>query len=146
MSLLYLELGNKFHVSCPDYMLTKLQRLQNRGLKLTMPRTSRFTNVDIHVEASMFPCKYRRLLALQLMFSQVSSSINILYNTRRYDGPFLIAPKPNSVKFKRIVFFLGPTKCNYLPPHIKNVKDNGQFKNTLLRITTLTCFEIIGLC
>ena len=97
-----------------------------------MSRNTQFSNVDIHVETNLLPCKYRRLLTLQkLMFNQVTSATNIdtrNLNTRQHDSPLLVVAKPNSVKFKQSASFLGPTEWNSLPFLIRNIKDKDQFK------------------
>ena len=53
MILPTLEFGNIFCDSCPENIKSKLQRLQNRGLKIALKHTSRYPTFNLHYEANL---------------------------------------------------------------------------------------------
>ena len=65
MILPYLEYGNIFYGTCSEFNKYKLQVIQNNGLKIALNRNVLYNTVDLHIEATLFPCKYRRLIMLQ---------------------------------------------------------------------------------
>ena len=65
MILPYIEYGNIFNGTCNEAYQHKLQVIQNSGLKIALSRNILYRTVDLHIEAKLLPCKYRRLIMLQ---------------------------------------------------------------------------------
>ena len=42
----------------------KLQVIQNNALKIALNKNNLYSTVDLHIEAKILPCKYRRLMML----------------------------------------------------------------------------------
>ena len=107
MILPYIEYGNIFHGTCTELYQHKLQVIQNNGLKISLHRSRYFNTVDLHVEARLLPCKYRRLIMLQkITFFQVKDNlVNINRRdvcTRAQDATLLDVPRPKSELLKKI--------------------------------------------
>ena len=77
---------------------TKLQVIQNSRLKITLSRNILYRTVDLHIEAKLLPCKYRRLIMLQKTTFSGKRDIR----TRAHDAISLYVPLPKSELFKKI--------------------------------------------
>ena len=53
MILPVLEFGNIFCLHCPENIKEKLQRLQNKGLKIALKKETRYPTFNLHLEASL---------------------------------------------------------------------------------------------
>ena len=69
---IYIEYGNIFNGTYNEAYQHKLQVIQNSGLKIVLSRNILYRTVDLHIEAKLLPCIYRRLIMLQkTTFSEV---------------------------------------------------------------------------
>ena len=100
MILPYIEYGNIFHGTCSELYKHKLKVIQNNGLKISLHRSRYFNTVDLHVEARLLPCKYRRLMLQKITFFQVKDNlVNINRRdvcTMAHDATLLDVPRPKS--------------------------------------------------
>ena len=135
MILPYIEYGNIFHGTCTEFYKQKLQVIQNNGLKIALNRSRLYNTVDLHIEARLLPCKYRRLLMLQKnTFSQLNDNLppihinDIPVPTRAHDAIILYVPRPNSELFKKSNCYNGPVLWNTLPVYIRSLKEKNEFK------------------
>ena len=136
MTLPYLEYGNIFHNTCTDLLKNKLQIIQNNGLKIALNKPRRYSTTDLHIEAKLLPCSYRRNLMLQKStFYQIHQNIAIMdrktVNTRLHDAPLLLVPQPKSELFKKSNSYNGPRLWNELPTHIRSIQDKSEFKTKI---------------
>ena len=101
MILPYIEYGNIFHGTCTELYKNKLQVIQNNGLKIALGKGRFYNTVDLHIEARVLPCEYRRLLMLQqITFSQLIGNLASInprnIPTSAHDATLLNVRRPKS--------------------------------------------------
>lgn len=136
MPSLYIEYGNGFLLGSDLTNRNKLQRAQNRVLKIALNRNSRYSTDILHKEARLASWEVRARMALtRLMFKYKHHDEYIVTNdsgslTRLQSGPLfrLVTPKTN--KFRNSVAYLGRWEWNLLPSYIRciNAKFKKEFK------------------
>lgn len=112
MVLPFLEYGNIFLLNCTDSEKLKLQRTQNRGLKVVLKRDKFYCTKLLHKEAALAAWEVRaRLAGMRLMFKFKSLfPENLVDNvshgvkqgpriTRASSGPRFIMEQPKSSRF-----------------------------------------------
>ena len=67
MILPILEFGNIFSIHCPVATTNKLQRLQNKGIKIALRKDSRYPTTLLHVEANMSSFAKRAEIAQNIL-------------------------------------------------------------------------------
>ena len=138
MILPYIEYGNIFNGTCNEAYQHKLQVIQNIGLKIALSRNILYRTVDLHIEAKLLPCQYRRLIMLQkTTFSEVRENAALLdkrdIRTRAHDAISLYVPLPKSELFKKSNEYNKPVIWNSLPPNIRSINDPNQYKTEIKR-------------
>lgn len=136
MILPYFEYGNVFLLSCTEFDRNKLQRLQNRCLRVVFRRDNYSNVFELHMDAHLLPLKMRQIISLLKLMFQESKNISLLsltdVHTRIRNGPLFKVPKPNSERFKRSISYLGPTEWNKLPIKIRIIEDKCTFYSNIM--------------
>ena len=105
MILPYIEYGNIFNGTCNEIYKHKLQVIQNNALKIALNKNNLYSTVDLHIEAKILPCKYRRLMMLQkITFNELKENVALVdkKDIRAHDGILLYVPLPKTELFKKI--------------------------------------------
>lgn len=137
MVLPYIEYGNCFLLGSEVVSRKKLQKTQNRGLKLALGRNVRFSTNELHKEASLASWEVRSRIALtRLMFKYKSNVEHVDYNddnrlTRLQSGPFYKVETPRTEKFKNSVSYMGRVEWNSLPAYIRIMDSYPHFKRAV---------------
>ena len=138
MILPYFDYGDIIYGSANKDGLDKLQRLQNKGLKLCMGYDRRHNTDDLHREAKCPKLESRRSAHINnFMFNRIDRSDlvdNRPIRTRAHDAPLFRVDIPKNETFKRSVAYAGSTKWNALPTEMRNIKSTAVFKNTQKRV------------
>ena len=138
MILPYFDYGDIIYGSANKDGLDKLQRLQNKGLKLCMGYDRRHNTDDLHREAKCPKLESRRSAHVNnFMFNRIDRSDlvdNRPIRTRAHDAPLFRVDIPKNETFKRSVAYAGSTKWNALPTEMRNIKSTAVFKNTQKRV------------
>ena len=124
MILPYLDYADVIFHKANVTMLDKLQRLQNKCLKICAG-FNRFHNTDqLHKTLQTpFLIDRRKAHVLNFMYNR-KSKIELLNNreirTRAHDGPLFNVQIPRCEAFKRSVGYFGSVEWNDLPPEVRN--------------------------
>lgn len=125
-----------------DKDLTKLQRLQNRGLRICLRPPPRTPTINLHATSNLLLVKNKiKLNALKQMHRFIyrdgcpykKSLINIDYVARSLLGPLFINIRPRSSRFQKSLCGYGFCLWNRLPADLRKIADVGNFINEVKR-------------
>ena len=138
MILPYTEYGNIFSGTCNEIYKHKLQVIQKNALKIALNKNNLYSTVDLHIEAKILPCKYRRLMMLQkITFNELKENVALVdkkdIRTRAHDGILLYVPLPKTELFKKSNCYNKPVIWNNLPTQIRCITELGEFKSQIKR-------------
>ena len=138
MILPYLEYGNIFYGTCSEFNKYKLQVIQNNGLKIALNRNVLYNTVDLHIEAKLLPCKYRRLIMLQKnTFRELQGNLAKINRrdvcTRAHDATLIHVTRPKSELYKKSNCYNGAIIWNNLPVYIRSLREINEFKSEIRR-------------
>ena len=109
MVLPYIDYGDTFYFSCTKDLLNKLQRMQNRALKIIFRLNRRFPTKELHQTAGVLMLdKRREMHLLNLMYnrSKIDQYIDARsINTRAHRGTLMLIERPRLDKFRASVKF-----------------------------------------
>ena len=134
MILPYFDYADVIFSKALNKDIGKLQKLQNRCLKICMGKERRYSSDAAHKLANVPFLKDRREAhVLNFMYNR-KSKVHLLNNreirTRAHDAPLFEIPIPRCEAFKRSVRYFGATSWNGLPPDIRNKNSYLEFKYT----------------
>ena len=112
--------------------LEKLQRLQNKCLKLCLGVNQLHNTKEVHTNTKCSYLEPRREAHLCNFMYQRQNRIELLddreIRTRRHDAPLFKVDFPNKESLKRSVHYLGSTKWNDLPVKERLIDNHAIFK------------------
>ena len=124
MILPYFDYGDIIYNTASQELRDKLQRLQNRCLKICKRVNTRFNTKDLHSITNM-PMLHVRREARQIKHHHVDKR-NI--RTRAHDAPLFMVKVPRVEAYKRSIEYAGALQWNNLPPATRKIKDLDVFK------------------
>lgn len=132
----YMDYGDILIHDTNTALLNKLQRLQNRALKIVFKLPARTSTSDLHWKAKVPFLHYRRIAHIRnFMYKRTHSdtfqhlATNIRTNTRLMDAPACKVFKVNLNTFKRSVLHKGAREWNQLPIQERDAVSYDAFKN-----------------
>lgn len=132
MVLPYLEYANCFMVGCNLSDKNKLQRIQNRGLKIALARDRLASTAQIHADARISTLEARTKMALcRLIFKHKYNEEYIDMRgleTWLHDGPIFNMDTPKTDWFARSSSYTSRKLWNSLPSEIRLIDDYNHFK------------------
>ena len=134
MILPYFDYGDVVYNSANNEGLDKLQRLQNRCLKIFKRLNVRHNTKNLHNITNTSMLKDRRIAHLNnFMYGRLSRE-NTLdqrdIRTRAHDAPMFLVKVPKLEAYKRSVEYTGAIQWNNLPPDVRNIDNVANFKQT----------------
>lgn len=151
MILPIVDYSNFCLCTCTDKLRTKVQRLQNRALRICF-RAGRYDQINnLHSQAHLptldkrrdfdiLKLFHRKIYLLNLNFSNITvsgisgnNSSTPACRTRSMDSPMIHTDRPNSEKFRRSLLYSGSQLWNSLPPDLRNRADYNSFKSSVKR-------------
>ena len=112
--------------------ITKLQKLQNRALRICLDVHHYLPTVLLHQEAEVVNLKVRSSRNVKkYMFKQQSNEDLVVMpkiQTRRHKGTFFKTYKPNLEIFKKNPLYRGALIWNALDPEVRNIPTFKKFK------------------
>ena len=130
--------------------IDKLQRLQNRCLKICMGKDRRSGTDAVHKLANVpFLKDRRRAHVMNFMYGR-KSNVHLLnrreIRTRAHDAPLFNVIIPRCEAFKRSVGYSGAVGWNELPPNVRNLNTLVEFKNLQKKkmLNPLSRIQVIG--
>ena len=129
----YFDYGDIFYIKTHQRTIDKLQKLQNRAIRLCLGHHNRY-NVDLlHHESGVSTLVLRRICHLVNFVyprSRDPSYVRpIPRNLRNFDAPVLQEIIPNNVTFSRSIVYQGALHWNAFPAVEQNIPDYKYFKN-----------------
>lgn len=133
MVLPYFDYGDVLLVSTNITSLNKLQKLQNRGLRICLRCNERQPVHLLHTTTNVPMLINRRKTHLRnFMFKRLSNS-NYIDNreliTRYHDAPLFKIERPNCELYKQSIKYKGSIEWNNLDSNIRNIASYIAFKN-----------------
>ena len=132
-----LEYGLVFCQSVNKNLFDKMQKLQNRALRICLRKDRYTSNYQIHKDSKLLPLSERiELTTLRLMYERVinrcddvifpeENHLRILPRNRKV--AFIHQNRYVSKKYKKSIFFKGPRLWNEQPLYIKEINRKPMF-------------------
>lgn len=135
--LSFLEYGTIFFVGLPIYLKCKLQRFQNKVLRVCHKADRYTTNLALHLASKIAPLEARRKVKIcNYMFKQTRQTPEILtipvrHGNRSSLKRLVKVPLPRNDRFKKSISFIGPTLWNSLPTTLRMCNDYNSYRKLL---------------
>lgn len=131
MVLPYLEYANCFLVGCKVSEKAKLQRLQNKGLKIALGKDRLYSTEQLHNDAKISYWEIRTKIDLCRLIRKYKYSddyISRRLDTRLHDGPVFHIDAPKSEWYKTTTSYVCREVWNSLPSGIRLIDNHDMFK------------------
>ena len=143
----YFDYGDIFLININLKTIDKLQKLQNRALRVCLALDGRSNVNDLHNTCNINKLTHRRhahLLNFSYHRAQDPSYIKEgNRHLRRYDGPVMKEPVSNNKSFERSILFQSAKYWNALPTLERNIKTIKEFnKKQKCKLNELLPYEI----
>ena len=126
MILPILEYGSALYAGAANKHVSKLQTLQNSGLRAVFGLPRLTPTCILHTKAGIDKLELRREKATLLLAYDRSSNSHYLdprgINTRAHGAPTLVVPRCRTGQAQRAAGYRSSTAWNKLPPEIRNEK------------------------
>ena len=146
MILTYFDYVDVIYNSANKEGLDKLQRLQNKCLKICMGFNNRHGTKYLHTVAKMPMLEARRAAHVSNFMHHRLDKAHLRDNrdlpTRAHDAQMFRVDKPSIEAYKRSVAFAGSSRWNNLPTAIRNIRDITKFKQAQAEIMMATIAEL----
>lgn len=136
-----LAYGGILCLSANKSQLDKLQKVQNRVLRICFQCNRYTSNLSLHQKAKVLPlCLRRNLEIYKIMFakmsnSTVSSTAPLKRRITRYGSSRLpVFDTPRSTRFLNTVTYQGPALWAALPNWLKVISDAYKFNTEIKKI------------
>ena len=133
MILPYFDYGDVIYSTANQDGLDKLQRLQNRSLKICKGLNIRYSTNALHRLTKMPMLKVRRTAHISnFMHGRLKHDFlldNREVRTRAHDAPLFKVAVPRVETFKRAIGYAGSLQWNNLPADTRSIKDSKLFKD-----------------
>ena len=128
----YLDLGDIFYLGSHQKSTMKLQRLQNRALRVCIRAAPRTSTNALHVLAQVPLLEHRRLSHLRnYMYKRKENPdyvVNAQLPTRNFDAVMLKTIKANYALVERSIFCKGSWEWNSLDTNQRSIPTYNRFK------------------
>ena len=126
------DYGDIIYSGTNDKNLFRLQKLQNRGLRICINTQEYMSRVQLHQCCMVFPLKSRRKVNLRKYMFKQKTNLDIVVNrnirTRRHDAVIFETSIPNLELFKKSTIYRGIIEWNELPVIVRNINSFLEFK------------------
>lgn len=142
MVLPFVEYSNALMLGCPQFELQKIQRTQNKGLRIALRRDRTCRTSILHSDARLADWKSRAMIALnKLMFKYKSDpewieGLKDRPRTRQNEGLVMCINKPRNNGYLNSVSYIGRSCWNKLPAEIRNSIDMVSFSRKVKKLHT----------
>ena len=130
----YFDYGDVLYSNSNSDGLEKLQRLQNRCLKICMGLDAKFNTNALHRLAKCPKLSNRREAHVHNFMFKRTARVNLIDNrniqTRAHDALLFKVKIPKNETYKRSVEYSGAVKWNALPANIREIDNYPQFKHS----------------
>lgn len=121
--------------------VTKLQKLQNKALRLCFKKDNMYPSYPLHTKAKLLALDlHRKYQLLNFMNTKLIKDhtfrIDQRKDNRTRGGSRLEVHFPHSERFKKSLSYFGPKLCNDLPPECKQITCLNSLRRALSPTTT----------
>ena len=128
----YLDYGDILYMMASQNLLQKLQRLQNRALRICLQKVGYCSITGLNSEAKVAFLKDRRYSHMcNLMYKRQTMSEYVderVIPTRGRNATIMSVPMPHNETFKRSVIYNGSVIWNALDVEVRNIDTHEKFK------------------
>ena len=133
----YFDYGDIFLININQKSVDKLQKLQNRALRICLARDGRSNVNELHNNCNINKLRQRRNTHLLNFMYKRAQSENYIQGgnreLRRYDAPVMREVKSNNKGFERSILFQGAALWNKQSVEDRNIATHNLFKKTQKR-------------
>ena len=133
----YFDYGDILYHCASVKLLDKLQKLQNRGLKICFGQGCELTIHEMHVRSNLALLEHRRVQHVYTFMYKQQTNLDIIdardIRTRAHDATLYITNRPLCEKYKKNVFYYGARLWNHLPVKERKIDTYVNFKNVQKR-------------
>ena len=133
MILPYFDYGDVIYNSANQERLDKLQRLQNRCLKISKGLGIRYGTDALHAITKVPKLEVRRTAHINNFMQGRLKCTSLLDNreirTRAHDAPLFKVEVPRVESYKIAVRYAGSLQWNNLPANVRNIENSKLFKS-----------------
>lgn len=131
------EYGNCLLLGCTITEKTKIQRIQNKGLKIIFMRNRLYNTKQLHKDANLASWEVRALIAASRLMFKYKFFPSFIEQprpgTRLPNGPIFKLARPNSKRFINSVSYRFRHILNEFPSSIRNFDDQELFNLSVKR-------------
>ena len=133
MVIPYFDYGDILYHYTSNRLLDKLQKLQNRGLRICFGPGMGMSTDDMHREASISKLFDRRVAHIYTFMYKQKMNRDLIdirdIRTRAHDAILFATLQPYCEKYKHNVYYHGARSWNQLPVRKRNIEEYANFKN-----------------
>ena len=137
MIIPYFDYGDVLYHCSSTNLLDKLQKLQNRGLKICFGQGTDLSILEMHVRSNISLLQNRRVQHVYTFMYKQQTNYDIIdardIRTRAHDAILFITNRPFCEKYKSNVFYYGARLWNELPVYERKIDTYENFKNVQKR-------------
>lgn len=143
-----IEYANITHSLVSSKQLQKMQRLQNRALRIVYRHISDVNISDLHIRANLGTLAqraYRQTLCLMYRRAHQSDYYPTVTNdgiTRASDKIKFLLPRPTTERFKKFPIYYGASLWDELDSAVQKTDDYCIFKMRIVKRPDLTRFPV----
>lgn len=145
-----IEYGNITNSLIPKLQYKKLQRLQNRALKIIYANTSSSSIEDFHLKACLAPIAQRAdrqlicLMYKRSLMPDIYPQVDTNTDTRANEQIRFAIPGPNFEKLKKFPMYKGAKLLNTLPATTKKLQTYELFKSCIPKTANFIDYPVTG--
>lgn len=145
-----MEYSNITNALIPKTVLKKMQRLQNRALRIIFSYDRSLSIEELHIKAKLCSLQQRADKQLAcLMFKRtqrpdIYPQVETLLNTRTTDKIKFATPRPVLEKFKFFPIYRGSVIWDNLSSHVQHSYDYETFKHRISKIPNFERYPVTG--
>ena len=128
----YFDYGDIFLINISQKSIDKLQRLQNRALRICLAQDGRSNVNQLHNTCNINKLEYRRRAHLLNFVYKRAQSFEYVNEgrreLRRFDAPVLMETRANNKSFERSILYQGAKLWNDQLPADRSIATHKEFK------------------
>ena len=128
-----IDYGDIIYMGGTEDNLSKLQKLQNRGLRICLKIQHHIPIILLHQQAEIPNLKTKHACNIKKYMYKQQCQLNLVkapvVNTRMNKAIVFKTQKPNIEKFKKNLLYVGAMTWNSMKPEIRNIESYEGFKS-----------------
>lgn len=135
----FVEFGNGLLLGCTELELNKIQRTQNKGLKIALNRGRLCRTSILHADARLAEWRCALIALNKVMFKfkeepDFTGQVRDRPNTRLTEGTTMYLNRPRNNAYLNSISYIGRSGWNGLPASLRNLSDLNVFGRSVKKI------------